>query len=130
MEKAGISVPKNMSSACTSRPLPPAASKSGDFYDAACHGCGPDSICYGCVDPPLVPTCTNVIPNTESNGGPVPLEMLSVDKGYWRATNSSTEVLACYNADACVGGLTGTPDYCLEGYEGPCECSTIASKSP
>lgn len=59
--------------------------------------------------------------NTRSEGGPATLEMISIDKGYWRATNSSRDVLACYNADACLGGLTGTAEYCLEGYEGPCK---------
>lgn len=117
-------VPENEPSSCTSGPFPPDASKSGDPYDAACHGCG--QVCDECVEPPLFPTCTDVIPHTASDGGPVTLEMLSIDKGYWRATSSSRQVLACYNADACVGGLTGTADYCLEGYEGPCKCPAFA----
>ena len=59
-----------------------------------------------------------------SSGGNVTLQTLSIERGYWRATASSTEVLACYNADACLGGVTGTPGYCLDGYEGPCACMT------
>ena len=61
------------------------------------------------------------MPHATSDGGPVTLERVSIDKGYWRATNSSREVLACFNADACLGGLTGAADYCLEGYQGPCK---------
>lgn len=102
-------------------------SQSGDAYGAACNGC--QAVCDDCVEPPLVPQCTDVMLNTASEGGPITLEMVSIDKGYWRATNSSREVLACFNADACVGGLTGTADYCLEGYEGPCECS-VPGASP
>lgn len=69
----------------------------------------------------MVPLCSDVIPHSTSDGGLVTLETLSIDPGYWRATNSSTEVLACYNVDACVGGITGATEYCVEGYEGPCE---------
>lgn len=46
-------VPENEPSACTSGPFPPDASKSGDPYDAACHGCG--QVCDECVEPPLFP---------------------------------------------------------------------------
>lgn len=49
------------------------------------------------------------------------LETLAVDKGYWRATKTSKEILACYNEDACLGGQTGSQGYCKEGYKGPCE---------
>ena len=49
------------------------------------------------------------------------METLEIDKGYWRATNTSTLVLPCYNTEACVGGITGSPGYCDDGYDGPCE---------
>lgn len=69
------------------------------------------------------------MPNTGSDGGAVTLDMITIDKGYWRATNSSKNILACYHADACLGGLTGTPGYCLEGYEGPCKsCLEVTSQ--
>ena len=48
------------------------------------------------------------------------METLLIERGYWRATNSSETVLACYNGDACLGGETGTSDFCSKGYEGPC----------
>lgn len=50
--------------------------------------------------------------------------MLTIDPEYWRATNTSVNVLGCYHGDACLGGLTGSSSYCLAGYEGPCECKT------
>ncbi|CAN0288143.1 unnamed protein product, partial [Scytosiphon promiscuus] len=49
----------------------------------------------------------------------VTLERLFVERGYWRATPTSTNVLACYHPDACLGGVTGATGYCHEGYEGP-----------
>lgn len=49
------------------------------------------------------------------------LDKLFIEPGYWRATAFSTDILQCYNADACRGGVTGSAGYCLEGYEGPCE---------
>ena len=48
------------------------------------------------------------------------METLLIERGYWRATDSSETVLACYNGDACLGGETGTSDFCSQGYEGPC----------
>ncbi|CAM9682647.1 unnamed protein product, partial [Laminaria digitata] len=54
-----------------------------------------------------------------SRGGNVTLENISVNQGFWRATSSSREVLQCYNENACIGGVTGSPGYCEEGYEGP-----------
>ncbi|CAN0170750.1 unnamed protein product, partial [Ectocarpus sp. 4 AP-2014] len=90
---------------------------SGDPLDEACSGC--QATCDGCAQPPMVPLCSDVIPHSMSDGGVVTLETLSIDPGYWRAISSSTEVLACYNSDACVGGITGATGYCGMGYEGP-----------
>lgn len=80
--------------------------------------------CDGCSfeEPPLVPMCAAVMEHAFSNGGTDTLEALSIERGYWRATPSSEDVLECYNTDACLGGATGTSGYCLEGYEGPCKC--------
>ena len=46
---------------------------------------------------------------------------LKIDPGYWWSSETSRKILACYNLDACRGGLTGSPDYCTNGYKGPCE---------
>lgn len=96
-------------------------SQSGDPFEAVCDGC--PVACDGCSfdETPVVPTCSDVMNHGTSTGGNVTLETLSIDPGYWRATSSSKEILACYNADACLGGVTGTAGYCLESYEGPCE---------
>ncbi|CAN0155578.1 unnamed protein product [Ectocarpus sp. 4 AP-2014] len=92
---------------------------SGDPYEAICRGC--QTSCDGCFfeEPDLVPICTGAMAHSNSSGGTVTLEALSIQPGYWRATPSSTDIVACYHADACLGGVSGTADYCLEGYEGP-----------
>lgn len=54
-------------------------------------------------------------------GGTVTLDTLLIDRGYWRATNTSLEVLACHNSEACHGNeVTGTPGCREDGYKGPC----------
>lgn len=68
-----------------------------------------------------MPTCVGVLDHSNSSGGTVTLATLSIERGYWRATASSPNVLPCYNSDACLGGVTGEPGYCQMGYEGPCK---------
>lgn len=91
-------------------------------FETACDGCR-ISGCMGCSfdDPLLVPACTDVMEHSNSSGGTVTLEELWIEPGYWRATKTSTDILACYNEDACLGGVTGSADYCLKGHEGPCK---------
>eukprot|EP00752_Nemacystus_decipiens_P012585 g11145.t1 len=98
----------------------------GHPYEAVCSGC--QTLCDECFfeEPDLVPACEGAMDHSNSSGGTVTLETLSIEPGYWRATASSTDVLACYNADACLGGVTGTDGYCLEGYEGP-YCSVCSN---
>ena len=93
----------------------------GDRYGSVCSGC---PVCDGCdvQDESLVPVCTSQMEHTRSEGGDTTIETLDVDYGYWRATPTSRDVLTCYNEDACLGGVTGGPDFCRKGYEGPCEC--------
>lgn len=71
--------------------------------------------------PLSIPMCTEELEHTKSSGGNATVETLEIDPGFRRATNTSRKVLACFNADACLGGTTGASDYCNEGYEGPCE---------
>lgn len=101
--------------------------QSGNPYEAVCDGC--PTPCVGChfEDPTLEPMCLEVMPHATSTGGPTTVETVSIDPGFWRATDSSTEVLACYNPDACLGGMTGTSGFCLESYSGPCGwlCSVL-----
>lgn len=95
--------------------------QSGSPYEVVCDGC--QTTCDGCSfeEPPSVPMCTAAMEHAFSAGGTDTLEVLSIERGYWRATPSSDDVLACYNVDACLGGVTGTSGYCLVGYEGPCK---------
>lgn len=94
--------------------------QGGNLFEAVCHGC--EITCDGCVfvDGILTPTCKEALKHSTSAGGNVTLQNILIERGHWRATASSTEILACYHADACLGGVTGTSGYCFEGYEGPC----------
>ncbi|CAN0045690.1 unnamed protein product, partial [Scytosiphon promiscuus] len=92
--------------------------QAGHPYAIVCSEC--EATCDQCFfdTPNAFPTCAELMAHSESAGGNTTLATVSIDPGYWRATNSSTEVLACYNADACLGGVTGRAGYCQEGYEG------------
>lgn len=94
--------------------------QTGDPYEVACSGCEPCDAC-SFEEPPLVPECKKALDHTSSPGGTVTLDQLRIDPGYWRATESTVNVLECFNADACLGGVTGTAGYCRKGSEGPCE---------
>ncbi|CAN0423513.1 unnamed protein product, partial [Ascophyllum nodosum] len=65
------------------------------------------------------PVCTEVFDHADRQSGTATLETLVLEPGYWRATNTSRQVLACFNDHACLGGLTSHPGYCSPGYEGP-----------
>lgn len=69
----------------------------------------------------MTPVCEDLLDHASSLGGTAMLETLVLEAGYWRATNISMNILACYNRKACRGGVTGNPDYCATGYKGPCE---------
>lgn len=102
--------------------------QSGDRYHFTFSRCSP---CAGCTVENLwkVPISFSAVleHSTRPSGHLATLETLSIDPGYWRATNKSTKILKCYNEDACTGGLTGSSGYCLEGYTGPCEFSMSKS---
>ncbi|CAN0378106.1 unnamed protein product [Ascophyllum nodosum] len=91
------------------------------WYETVCNGCGALSECSRCTtqDMNYVPACEEVFDHTDSQSGTATLETLVLEAGYWRATKTSRQVLACFNKDACDGGLTGDPNYCSAGYEGP-----------
>lgn len=91
-------------------------------FDTVCKGCEVE--CEQCVVEGMEPLCVEQLDHTSAAGGNTTIDLLSIDTGYWRATNTSTEILECYNTDACDGGVTGEEGYCLEGYEGPCKYAT------
>ncbi|CAN0428572.1 unnamed protein product [Ascophyllum nodosum] len=81
----------------------------------SCSKCNPCENCsYGEIN--KVPTCETALEHTTSEGGTI--EELAIDAGFWRATSDSTNILECYYAKACKGGVTGDPGYCTQGYEG------------
>lgn len=73
------------------------------------------------------PNCTDLFSHASSNGGTTTIAGVLIDPEYWRSDNQSTNVLPCYNPEACRGGLTDDPGYCRLGYKGPCELLTLNS---
>ena len=65
-----------------------------------------------------------------SKGGNTTVEKLQIRKGYWRAISTSKDIYKCFNTKACTGGLTGASNYCLPGYEGPCEDGSRRNPPP
>lgn len=104
---------------------------AGDIqYNTVCDGC--DNIeCENCKikDGYSRPICSELLDHTDSRGGSARLETLVMEPGYWRATNTSKNILECFNMNACRGGVTGSSEYCLRGYGGPCEQSMTPWKS-
>ena len=49
---------------------------------------------------------------------------LKLLKGYFRTSNKSSNVMSCYNTDACLGG-SDIAEYCKPGYMGPCKKSLV-----
>ena len=96
-----------------------------ELWGVVCEGC--PATCDSCTfeEPITVPECISLsdagIKHASSSGVDTTIEKLKIDKGYWRATATSTQVLKCYNGDACRGGVTGTNDFCSKGYEGACK---------
>ena len=84
-----------------------------------CKGC--DTQCDECVVKGKEPMCHEEVEHSTATGGNVTMDFLSIEPGYWRATNMSIIILECYRTKACLGGITGKEDYCKEGYEGPCQ---------
>jgi len=94
----------------------------GDPFGEVCDGCSTE--CKGCdFSKQQVPACISLseagVENAESVGGVVTVKDLVINEGYWRATSESTNILKCYNPEACPGGVTS--GRCSTGYQGPCE---------
>eukprot|EP00752_Nemacystus_decipiens_P005318 g4824.t1 len=101
-------------------------------YETVCLDCPDWDECLGCsiARGNVVPTCEAPLEHTEAKENGSTLETLSIAGGYWRASNDSDKIMACYNADACIGGLTGAEDYCAQGYTGPYCAACEADYSP
>ena len=88
-----------------------------------CFDCPDWDECSGCTitKGDVKPVCEVPLEHTTAEGPGVTVDTLTIARGYWRATNQSEKILACYNADACIGGETGADGYCSPGYKGACE---------
>lgn len=86
-----------------------------------CFDCPAWGECSDCdITSTVTPECEAPLEHSSADEVGVTMETLSIEKGYWRVTNESYSILACYNADACTEGQTW-PNSCAEGYKGPCE---------
>lgn len=85
-------------------------------------GCGntPTSVD---IDNATEPVCTELPQGVQPSSSSVTLAEFNLMAGYYRVSNDSRNVLECYQADACEGGVDAT-NYCAAGYEGPCECKS------
>lgn len=92
-------------------------------FDTVCLDCPPWSECSGCTISRgnVTPECATPLEHTAAEEPGVTLETLNITRDYWRATNKSENILACFNADACSGGQTDADSFCAPGYTGPCE---------
>lgn len=92
-------------------------------FETTCFDCPDWDMCFGCTieSGDVTPVCKVPLEHTSADAGDVTLKTLNIDAGYWRATNTSEEILACYNPEACSGGQTGADSFCASGYKGPCE---------
>lgn len=54
-----------------------------------------------------------------SETGGTTLSTLDLEKGYYRTSADSKNVLKCLREEACVGGVDSS-NYCASGYQGPC----------
>eukprot|EP00903_Cladosiphon_okamuranus_P018351 g16883.t1 len=102
-------------------------------YEVVSFDCPEWDECSGCsiATSNVVSTCEAPLEHSEATQPGTALETLNISDGYWRATNDSDLILACYNADACNGGQTGAEDFCAPGYTGPycAVCETDYSPS-
>ncbi|CAN0089674.1 unnamed protein product [Ectocarpus fasciculatus] len=90
-------------------------------FETVCLDCPDWDECSGCTIERgnVAPMCEAPLWHTSADNDGVTLETLHIDRGYWRATNESDNILACFNADACNGGQTGAHSFCASGYQGP-----------
>lgn len=95
-------------------------------YEAVCDGCLEWADCDTCdvENGNSKPDCFEVLEHTSAVLGTT-LETLVIESGYYRSTNNTTEIYVCYNEKACLGGQSGSSDYCAIGYMGPCEYSLL-----
>lgn len=100
--------------------------QTGARFNTIYKGC--EIQCEECTIEGKEPVCLEMMEHSNAAGGNATVESLSIDRGYWRATNTSVNIFPCYNPGACVGGVTGAEDYCHVGYRGPCKSGTTLDR--
>lgn len=97
-----------------------------------CFDCPDWDECSGCSikNEYNVPVCEVPLEHTTATEPGSTMETLDIEGGYWRATNTSDKILACYNPDACSGGVTGAEGFCASGYNGSCEGAREEANQP
>lgn len=72
------------------------------------------------IDNEMLPICEPIPLGVKSSRTATTLQRFDLEKGYFRTSADSPNVLECYQPDACVGGIDPS-DYCDIGYTGPCK---------
>lgn len=67
-----------------------------------------------------IPICEELPEGANDTATGITLETMDLLPGFYRMSNKSTEILECYQDEACIGG-DEAGHYCAEGYKGPCE---------
>ena len=67
--------------------------QTNSLNEIVCKGC--DTLCNGCEFEGGEPLCSEELDHSSAAGGNATLEFLSIESGYWRATTTSIDVLAC-----------------------------------
>lgn len=70
-----------------------------------------------------IPVCAELPSGATDSSKGTTVENLNLEKGYYRTSNQSHDILKCYQEKACHGGID-TAKYCASGYKGPCEKNT------
>lgn len=68
--------------------------------------------------------CEDVPRGVDASSAGTTLFSFNLEKGYYRISPDSHNVLECYNEEACLGGDT-VGQYCAPGYQGPGKCARI-----
>ena len=67
-----------------------------------------------------VSDCKDIPKGAVPSSAGMTLATLELERGFYRTSSESHEVLECHRKDSCIGGLNAS-NYCAAGYEGPCK---------
>ncbi|CAM9957302.1 unnamed protein product, partial [Laminaria digitata] len=88
-----------------------------------CLGCSKDYngvLRYEDIQVDGLPVCAEPPLGASTSASGTTVATLVLERGYYRTSYQSHNVLECYLPEACVGGAD-TTKYCAAGYTGPCE---------